>query len=90
MPCTCYGYPEPLGLEHNGPAAEALCKTLQEHEERGEMSCFNESTLLWWTRHKERDQARLAQDLQVSLRAGEMKAALAKLTPYERRLLGVW
>lgn len=32
MPSACYGYPEPPRDDHNGPAAEALCKVLQEHE----------------------------------------------------------
>lgn len=87
MPCRCDGYPEPEPDTHNGPLAETLCKTLQEHEARGEMSCFNEATLRWWEEHKRRDKARVEEDLRRATEAKARNEALAKLTPYERELL---
>lgn len=89
MPCTCEGYPEPEPDLHNGPLAEMLCKTMAEHEERGEMSCFSEEQLAWWKEHKKRDKARLDQDMRRKRTEKAKNAALAKLTPYERKLLGV-
>jgi hypothetical protein len=89
MPCTCDGYPEPEPDTHNGPLAEALCKVLQEHEKRGEMGCFDKPTLEWWEEHKRRDAARVAEDLRRATKARKKAEALAKLTPYERRLLGL-
>lgn len=89
MPCTCYGYPDPEPDIHSGSLADALCKVLQEHEARGEMGCFDEATLKWWEDHKERDRARVEEDLREAERRNARAEALAKLTPFERKLLGV-
>lgn len=89
MPCTCDGYPEPPRDDHNGPAADALCKVLQEHEARGEMGCFDAKTLAWWEEHKARDRARLQQDMSRAHDEAQRAAAIAKLTPFEIALLGI-
>lgn len=89
MPCTCDGYPEPEPDTHNGPVAEMLCVSMREHEARGEMSCFTKEQLAWWTEHKRRDTARVAQDVARAKTLAARANALAKLTPYERTLLGV-
>lgn len=89
MPCTCDGYPAPAPDLHSGPVAEALCKVMQEHEARGEMGCFDAATLKWWEDHKERDRRRIKQDLAEAGRRGAVAAALAKLSPFERELLGL-
>ena len=89
MPCTCDGYPAPAPDMHNGPVAEALCKVMQEHEARGEMGCFDAAALKWWEEHKARDKARVQQDLREAERRNARAEALAKLTPFERQLLGL-
>ena len=89
MPCTCDGYPEPEPDIHNGPVAEILCKSLQEHEARGEMGCFDKATLEWWEEHKKRDKLRVEQDMKVARTEKQKATALKKLTPYERKLLGL-
>ena len=89
MPCTCTGYPEPEADTHNGPLADALCKVMQEHEAREEMGCFDASALKWWEDHKARDRARVEQDLREADRCNARAEALAKLSPFERRLLGL-
>ncbi len=89
MPCTCDGYPEPEPDTHNGPVAEMLCKALQDHEARGEMGCFDAATLDWWEEHKRRDKARVEQDLLQAQTDKARAKALSKLSPYERKLLGV-
>lgn len=87
MPCRCDDYPEPEPDLHNGPLAEMLCATMADHEARGEMSCFSKDQLTWWKEHKKRDAARLKEDARRAKTAADKKAALAKLTPYERSLL---
>lgn len=87
MPCTCDGYPEPEPDLHNGPLAEMLCAVMQEHEARGEMSCFTKEQLRWWKEHKKRDEARVRQDMRRAKREEDRAALLAKLSPYERSLL---
>jgi hypothetical protein len=62
---------------------------MQEHEARGEMSCFDAATLKWWEDHKARDKARVEQDMRTAEQQNAKAAALAKLTPYERGLLGL-
>ncbi len=89
MPCNCDGYPEPEPDTHSGPVAEALCKVMQEHEARGEMGCFDAEALAWWEEHKRRDRQRLAQDLANAELKNKRAEALAKLTPFERQLLGL-
>lgn len=89
MPCTCDGYPEPKPDLHNGPLADMLCAVLQNHEARGEMGCFSAATLKWWEEHKARDKARVEQDLRDAIKRKQRDAVIAKLTPYERKLLGL-
>jgi hypothetical protein len=62
---------------------------MQEHEARGEMSCFTAEQLAWWKEHKRRDELRVKKDLRRARSKKAKAAALAKLTPYERKLLGV-
>ena len=89
MPCTYEGYPEPAQDTHNGEVAELLCQLMADHEARNEMSCFTKPQLAWWEEHKKRDIARLQQDLEDAAEKHQRRAVLAKLTPYERKLLGV-
>lgn len=89
MPCTCDGYPAPEPDTHNGPLAEALCKVLQDHEARGEMGCFDAPTLAWWEEHKERDRKRIKQDLREARQRKQRAEVIAKLTAFERKLLGL-
>jgi len=89
MPCTCDGYPAPEPDTHSGPLADALCKVLQEHEARNEMECFDAATLLWWEEHKLRDRLRVEEDIRRASSARAKREALEKLTPFERKLLGL-
>ncbi len=89
MPCTCDGYPAPEPDLHNGVVAELLCKTMQEHEARGEMACFTSEQLLWWEEHKRRDAIRVALDLEKAKTETEKELALSKLTAFEKKLLGL-
>ena len=89
MACECRGYPEPEPDLHNGPLAEQMCAIMAAHEARGEMSCFTADQLVWWEEHKKRDLARLTQDWKSIQEKADRQALLAKLTPYEKELLGL-
>ena len=89
MPCTCDGYPAPTPDLHSGPVADALCKVMQDHEARGEMGCFDADALKWWEDHKARDNARVTQDLNDAALRNKRAEALARLTLFERELLGL-
>jgi hypothetical protein len=69
--------------------AEMLCAIMREHEDRGEMGCFSQEQLAWWEEHKRRDTERVREDMNRATTEAEKAAALAKLTPYERHLLGL-
>jgi len=45
------------------------------------------SLMAWWERHKEADKKRLEDDEKRQKDEADMKAAIAKLTEYERKLL---
>jgi hypothetical protein len=88
MPCTCDGYPD-IPDYHKGPAADALCKVMKEHEARGEMGCFDAATLEWWEEHKRRDAEKAEYERQFAAREKARGDAMKKLTPEERRALGL-
>jgi len=62
---------------------------MADHEVRGEMECFTPAQLAWWVGHKKRDLERVMQDLREAEQNKDREKALAKLTDYERSLLGV-
>lgn len=43
----------------------------------------------WWEEHQERDRKRVQQELEQAEESKKRAEALAKLTPYERGLLGI-
>lgn len=43
----------------------------------------------WWEDHQEEDRKRLERELSAAREKQEKAAAIAKLTPYERKLLGL-
>jgi len=44
---------------------------------------------IWWRYHQKADKERLEREMQEQKTAAEKETALAKLTPYERDLLGL-
>lgn len=44
---------------------------------------------MWWRDHQKADRKRVAEELQLAKEDADRQAALAKLTPYECRLLGL-
>ncbi len=87
---------------HNSHVAEMLCAVLRTAEQNGiEDKQLIEHVLYymddkdrvkveaWWTEHKARDRKRLQQEREEAERKRATQAALDKLTPKERELLGV-
>jgi hypothetical protein len=77
-----------------------LCSVLQELERRDLVGMVNGEVYGWWVYHKKEDEARLAreakrQERQARREAAQQKqeaerqAVLAKLTPEERKALGI-
>lgn len=58
-------------------ASRAACDALNLIEQRGALSFVSADTLTWWREHQKTDRERLRRE------------AMAKLTPAERRALGV-
>jgi hypothetical protein len=44
---------------------------------------------IWWRDHQAADRARVEEELAAAADAKAKKAAIAKLTPHERKLLGI-
>jgi hypothetical protein len=89
MPCNCDGYPEPQPDLHNGPLAEALCMLMQDIEASGNMQDVDAATMAWWEEHKARDKARIKHELMQAEEEQKRQEAIDKLTPFERKLLGL-
>ena len=62
-----------------------LCSRLQSED----VSKRSLEMQIWWRDHQKADKARIAHELNRQRTAKERAAALAKLTDYERRLLGL-
>lgn len=101
MPCRD-DYPEPTQeerrrdwekqLRHDSDLAEMLCsvlQTIEDGEEPTQVKHLTQKVKTWWNEHKLRDRVKLdAQRLELELKRAT-DAAYAKLTPEERKLLGV-
>lgn len=61
-----------------------LCEALQNRD----VTQYSLEMQIWWRDHQEADKARCEQDLAKAETDAEREAALAKLTPHERQVLG--
>lgn len=69
-----------------------LCETLTHVDESGYKTILNKRSkevTQWWNEHQERDRKRRIAEGAELRRKSDKKAALAKLTPQERKLLGL-
>lgn len=71
-------------VDRNALVSE-LCSRLQDVD----ISQCSLEMQIWWRDHQEADRKRLETELEEAKEKSERDAALAKLTPYERKLLGV-
>ncbi len=63
-----------------------LCTRLQEVED---VTIFSLELQVWWRDHQRADKARLAAELEEQQSTADRQVAIAKLSPYERQLLGI-
>jgi len=71
--------------EYLDSLTENLCKRLQAVD----VTKYSLEMQMWWRDHQAADKARLEAEQKAIETDEERKAALAKLSPYERRILGV-
>jgi hypothetical protein len=62
-----------------------LCNALQ----GADVSTFSLEMQIWWRDHQAADEERIAKELALATLTFQQEAALAKLTPHERQLLGL-
>lgn len=62
-----------------------LCALLQD----ADVTKFSLEMQIWWRDHKAIDKKRIENEMRAQKTVEDKKAALEKLTPYERRLLGL-
>lgn len=62
-----------------------LCQRLQSVD----VTKYSLELQMWWRDHKEADKKRVEQEVAAARFQAERAAVIAKLTPYERELLGV-
>ncbi len=62
-----------------------LCSALQ----TSDVTTYSLEMQLWWRDHQAADKARIELELSHKKNAAEREAALKKLTPHERKLLGI-
>lgn len=74
---------------HINCLTDMLCGIMRYREEIGDTSGFSSQVLEWWKQHKRIDAARLKAEEAERKEQATREAALAKLTPAERRALGL-
>lgn len=78
-------HPKVYNQNPNGDAMVAkLCTALQ----TADVSKYSLEMQMWWRDHQKADKQRIAQEVKTAKSEAARKAALAKLTPHERKLLG--
>lgn len=69
--------------------ADALVSELCEKLQSLDVSAFSLEMQIWWRDHQEADKKKLEKEVKRHKDDADRAAAIAKLTPYERKLLGV-
>jgi hypothetical protein len=79
-------HPRVYNLSVNADAmVSELCSRLQAVD----VTKYSLEMQMWWRDHQRADEVRLRKDLEDAKTDAAKRAALAKLTPHERRLLGL-
>jgi hypothetical protein len=76
---------------------EELCTVMQNLDERQRDGLLysdarnkpRRELATWWEDHQEEDRQRVQRELDAAQKKKDKEAAIAKLTPYERKLLGL-
>lgn len=68
--------------------ARILCELMQWAENEKTLHLVPDDAAAWWRKHKQEDRARVEREMEAIKRREDKEAALAKLSTYERSLLG--
>ena len=68
---------------------DALIKELCDRLQNTDVTKYSLEMQIWWRGHQKADKDRLEREMQKQKTEAEKSAALAKLTDYERKLLGI-
>jgi hypothetical protein len=71
----------------NSPATVLLCEAMTLIESAGLTGKCSADLLAWWRQHEADDKERLAREMAEANTKAERDAAIAKLTPRERKML---
>ena len=74
-----------VGKDVAGALVAFLCARLQSVD----VSKYSLEMQMWWRDHQQHDKERLEHEQSLAKTAEEKQKALSKLTPYERKLLGL-
>ena len=77
---TTYGRRETINQD-----TAKLCELCQ----KVDVTKYSLELQIWWRDHQEADRARLKKEIEATKKAKDKDKAIAKLTPYERDLLGL-
>lgn len=78
-------YCNPLPKQTADGMVAKLCETLQ----KVDVTKYSLEMQIWWRDHQAADKARVDREIAEAREAEARQAAISKLTPYERTLLGV-
>jgi hypothetical protein len=82
-------YNKGLGKAQQDGLVQELCSMLQKCEADGKISSMSLELQMWWRDHKAADKARIEFELRRFKEGKDKAEALAKLSSYERKLLGL-
>lgn len=88
MPCTDGGNQESYESEEVKTLTKYLCEAMQ-HVPMGNRDGLSLALRKWWKEHQAEDRERVKQEMRQIDDEKKKKAAIKKLTPYERSLLGL-
>jgi hypothetical protein len=71
------------------PDADAMTAELCSRLQSVDVSACSLEMQMWWRDHKEADKAKAKATMAKAKTTAQRQAALAKLTPHERKLLGL-
>lgn len=83
-----YGYHPRVYNQVSQELADKLTAELCSRLQTVDVTKYSLELQMWWRDHQAADKARVERELEQSRTAAEREAALAKLTPHERKLLG--
>lgn len=79
-------YNQRISKQESDALAQTLCDTLSQKES---VSDYSLELQVWWRDHQQHDKERLEREQSLIKTAEEKRKAISKLTPYERKLLGL-